>query len=291
MRLTARAAIIAAFLLLPSAGHAQEPRDQERGGSIVVTGERVRQEQVREFVSALMPTRGRAMPRQFDDVCPVVVGLIPAQNQAVTERLRRVAAAVGVNVGGAGCVPNTLLIVTRDKRAFIRAMAQRQPESFSNMGGLQVRRLARTPGPAAAWQLTGPIDRDGTPLRMVGGMYVNDTIDAAGRIRSTSQLGFDASALVVESGALPGLTTTQLADYAAMRLLAKLDPARLPASSPPTILKVLEAPMGSEVPITLTQWDLGLLRGLYASSPNLNASNQRSQIVQQVAQEVGALKR
>jgi hypothetical protein len=135
--------------------------------------------------------------------------------------------------------------------------------------------------------LGGPIDRDGRPLHQENGIPVNRTTDAASRIRSPSAQGFDASALVVERAALPGLTTTQLADYAAMRLLAKLDPARLPANSPPTILKVLEAPMDSEVPITLTQWDLGLLRGLYTSSLSLNGSGQRSEIVREIAKEVG----
>jgi hypothetical protein len=282
MRLTTHAAMIAAFLLLPSPAHAQELEDQGPGDQIVVTGERAadaraREEQARDFVGALMPTQGRSMARQFDDVCPFVTGLNPAQNQAVTERLRRVAAAAGVNVGGAGCAPNTFLIVTRDKRAFINALAQRRPESFvesgESMGGIRVRRLANTPGPAAAWQLTG--SRSINPSR----------------IRPNGELGFDASALVVESRVLPGLTTTQLADYAAMRLLAKLDPARLPATSPPTILKILEAPMDSEVPITLTQWDLGLLRGLYAGSPGLSGSGQRSEIAREVAQEAGSSRR
>jgi hypothetical protein len=281
--------VIAASLLLPSRGLAQEPQEQRRSDQIVVTGERVHEEQAREFVANLMPTLGRPMPRQFDDVCPFVTGLIPAQNQAVTQRLRRVAAAAGVNVGGAGCVPNTFLIVTRDKSAFIHAMSVRMPGSF-NMGGIAIRRLANSPGPAAAWQLTGPINRDGRPLHMENGIPVNRTTDPVSRIRANGGRGFDASALVVESGALPGLTSTQLADYAAMRLLADLDPARLPASSPPTILKVLEAPMDSEVPITLTQWDLGLLRGLYASSLGLNGSGQRSEILREVAREVGAIK-
>jgi hypothetical protein len=295
MRLTAHSAIIAAFLLLPSPTHAQGTRERQRGDQIVVTGERpdearVREEKAREFVRALMPTRGRTMPRQFDDVCPFVTGLIPAQNRAVTQRIRRVAAASGVTVGGADCVPNTFLIVTRDKSAFIRAMSVRMPGSL-NMGGIAIRRLANSPGPAAAWQLTGPIDRDGRPLHLENGIPVNRTTDAASRIRSASTSGFDASALVVETSALPGLTTIQLADYAAMRLLAKLDPARLPTNSPPTILKVLEAPMDSEVPVTLTQWDLGLLRGLYVSSLSLNGSGQRSEIVREIVKEVGAPQR
>jgi hypothetical protein len=73
-----------------------------------------------------------------------------------------------------------------------------------------------------------------------------------------------------------------------MRLFAKTDPARLPASSPATILKVLEAPMGSEVPLTLTAWDLSFLKGLYASGGNLFAASQRSEIRRRVEAELKA---
>jgi hypothetical protein len=36
--------------------------------------------------------------------------------------------------------------------------------------------------------------------------------------------------------------------------------------------------MGSEVPITLTEWDLGFLRSLYAMPPNMRAGAQRDAI-------------
>ena len=289
MRLIGRAAMIVASALLALPAAAQQQRQPDESGSeIVITGERVREEQVRDFVSILTPPRTASIPRFIDHICPVTVGLVPAQNEAVTARLRQVAAAVSLKVAGPGCAPNAFVIVTRDKRSFIQALARQRPHSFGMMTALQIRRLARSPGPAAAWQLSGPVDSDGIPLRYDAalGMYVNDTSQPASRIRSISQEGFDASALVVETGALRGLTPIQLADYAAMRLFARLDPARLPAPPPPTILGILEAPMGTEVPITMTDWDVGLLRGLYVSATNLNASGQRSQIGQQVVKEL-----
>ena len=97
---------------------------------------------------------------------------------------------------------------------------------------------------------------------------------------------FFAAAVVVERRALEGLTTIQLADYALMRALARIDPTRVPPSSPRTILSVLEAPMGTEIPITITRWDLGFLRGLYASTPNLRTTQQRGEIQGRVAAEL-----
>lgn len=80
------------------------------------------------------------------------------------------------------------------------------------------------------------------------------------------------------SDALAGLTLVQLANYAAMRAFARTDPARLAQSAAPTILHVLDAPIGSAVPVTLTQWDLSFLRALYASSANNYATRQRSEM-------------
>lgn len=288
MRLTARIALVGTISLLTCPASAQQAQPQDpRASEIVVTG--TRDEQVRDFVRILTPPQTRSIPRLIDEFCPVAVGLLAQQNEAVSARLRQVAAAVKVKVAAPDCVPNALVVVTRDKGKFIRALAGQRPESFGPMTPRTIRRLARSEGPAAAWHLIGPTDSSGIPLRWdeVLQAYVNDSSEAGSRIHSTGYLAFDASVVVVETESLAGLTATQLADYAAMRLLAKVHPDRLPAPSPPTILTVLEAPMGSAIPITLTKWDLGLLRGLYTgSSRTLIAGAQRSQIVRQIKEDL-----
>ncbi len=126
------------------------------------------------------------------------------------------------------------------------------------------------------------------PLRFdaATGAYVNSTTEAASRITIPARRGVDAAALVVEVKALDGIKPIQLGDYAAMRLFAKLDPSRLPARAPTTILTVLTTPMGSPVPITMNKWDLGFLRGLYAAAPNLAPTSQRSQFAGQVMRDL-----
>jgi hypothetical protein len=88
--------------------------------------------------------------------------------------------------------------------------------------------------------------------------------------------------MVIEAAALPGLSTVQIADYAAMRLLTNADPARLPSGAPSTILSAVEADDEAEVPVTLTAWDLGLLRGLYRSGANLYAPAQRGMVASEI---------
>jgi hypothetical protein len=303
MRLAARALILAAALALAAPAPAQAPPQappqalpqpgqpaQPASPDVVVTGTRERTEQVRDFVRALTPATSGSIARFIDRVCPYVTGLRPAQNEAVAARLRAIAEAVGLDVAGRDCTPNALVIVTENKGAFIEALRRRQPGSFGAMTSGQVRSLGNAPGPAAAWQLEGPVDSDGVPLFWDNllGAYRNDTVQAASRIRSHGGRAFDAAALVVEASALEGLTWVQLSDYAAMRLFAQLDPARLRGDPPPTILTVLTTPMGSPVPITMTSWDLGFLRGLYDSRTDLTPSGQRSDIVRGVRRELEA---
>ena len=150
-----------------------------------------------------------------------------------------------------------------------------------------MRRLLDAPGPVAVWRHEGPVDADGVPLRFDRFLgYVNDTVAAASRITSVSRRGTESAIMLVEAGAIEGLTATQLADYAAMRLLTRTDPERLPPSPPPTILTVIDAPADAAVPVTLTAWDLGLLRGLSVSSPELAVGSQRAQIAREVGREL-----
>jgi hypothetical protein len=129
------------------------------------------------------------------------------------------------------------------------------------------------------WHVQGPkIDADGEELvENDDGVAVNRTTRNPSRITAAARPQFAAAAVVVESKALDGLTTIQLADYAAMRAFARTDPSKLPGAAP-TILKVLETPMGEEVPITLTEWDVAFLKSLYNAQPNVTAAAQRSSI-------------
>jgi hypothetical protein len=117
-------------------------------------------------------------------------------------------------------------------------------------------------------------------------VYLNRTMRAQSRMTAASRPHFKAAFVVVESSALKGLTVKQAADYAAMRAFANTNPHKLAGSSVPTILNILDAPMNSQVPITMTEWDLAFLRALYASPLNLYAGANRAGIARHVSKEV-----
>lgn len=297
--------LVLAALLLTALEHAQPASAQERpertdGEQIVVTGNRDLKREVRDFVRALTPAPVHGQLSRFEwDVCPTAIGTSPGQKQKLVARMRRVADAAGIPLAREDCSPNILLVVTGDKTEFIEALGRRHPTFLGDMTRREVRRLLREPGPAAAWQVDGPpLNADGQPIgvaRMTvadqqpdadGSFYMNDTSRAASRISAGARGHFKAAVVVVESKALEGLTTTQLADYAAMRAFARMQPSRLPAGGPSTIVRILEAPMGSSVPLTLTPTDFGFLRGLYASTRNVYAGAQRAEVRQAVQTEL-----
>jgi hypothetical protein len=272
--------LLSALLFVPAPSAAQDQAPPDDASEIVVTGTRDMERQVRDFVGALTQAPSGGQLSRFEAaICPTVVGVSPAQKQAIVTRMKRVAGAAGIAVGGASCTPNVLVVVTGEKKAFVEGLWKRHSYYFGQMSAGDVRKLASEPGPAAAWHVDGPPrTADGVELQQAGGgPYVNRTTRNPSRIGAAARPQFAAAAVVVEMKALDGLTTTQLADYAAMRTFARTDPRRLPETAP-SILRALEAPMGSEVPITMTPWDLAFLKSFYAAPRNLSAASQRSQI-------------
>jgi hypothetical protein len=259
----------AALLHAASAGAAppEEKAVPERNGDIVVTGTRDMEGQVRDFVGALTVTSSGGQLTRFEAaICPAALGVSASAKQALAARIRTIAKAAGIAVGKAGCTPNVLLVVTPDKAGFIDALSRKHPDYFGKMSAREIRKLAAAPGPAAVWHVDGPpVDADGAELGDKGdGIYLNRTTRSGSRLTAAARPQFGAAAVVVEAKALDGLTTTQLADYAAMRAFSRSDPSRLPGTG-----------MGEEVPITLTAWDLAFLRSLYAAPANISAAAQR----------------
>jgi hypothetical protein len=281
--------LIAAALLAPAAAAAQDAPAGEP--QIVVTGQRPSKDAIASFVDALVPVpRGKLQLARFHwAICPLAGGMMPAQGAAVEQRIRTVARAAGIDVAGARCAPNLLVIVTPDKAAFLAALSKRRPEYFGDLTRDQRRAIYDPANPVAAWHVEGPpLTADGQEMHYDShaGYYVNRTTDPPSRIGFAARPQFAAAIVVIEERALDGLTTTQLADYAAMRTLVASDPGRLGASTAPTILRIIDAPMGSEIPITMTSWDMGVLKSFYASNPTVSAAAQRSDVRKRLGGEL-----
>jgi hypothetical protein len=278
-----------AMALAAQTAAASPAAPQPDTSEIVVQGTRIGKQQIRDFVKSVTDVPyGGQVARFHAAACPSAVGLSPAFNAAVVERMRKVASAAGVRLARPPCTPNVFLIVTSDKTSAIEALEQKYPAYFDGLSSKDVHRLAFSPDPAVAWQVRSRLSADGDLLEKPAG---TDTYRVQGtfnpsRIKTSTKPTFMASLVVVDIKAAAGLTTTELADYAAMRAFAAADPGRVLKTGVPTILGVLGQPDSAALPITLTYWDLGLLKALYSTDNSYYARYQRGEMEQVVRKEL-----
>lgn len=283
-------AIGAAFLTAGAAA-AQHGAGEPDNAPIVVEGQRDSESQIRELVQSLPPASANGHLSRFERAaCPAVIGLAPRQRALATARMRAVATAAGARIGRPDCRANLLVIVTPDKKQLIEQLAAHYPFYFGDLPPRKVAALAKAPGPAVLWNLEALVDADGRELFAAGTQNVaaRRTTRTSSRITDLAHPAIAGSILVVETRALDGLTTTQLADYAAMRSLTGADPARFAGGEGSTILTILDAPMGSEVPVTLTPRDLAFIKSYYAMDTNRYAPGQRGEIKARMKKELEA---
>ena len=280
------AALLAAQELPAASAQSVQPSQD-----IIVEGVRrqQRREQVRQFIRSLSDVPNFGQIGKFHaPVCPAVMGLPDAQSRMVVERMKRIARAAGIRIGDASCSPNVFVIASVDKGATVDALYRSFPAYFGEMRGTEVRALALSKAPSVAWQVKGLLSADGTQLKKapLGGPYYNEGTNSGSRVRAGTMPQFVSSIVMIERQALTGLTVTQVADFAAMRAFADTDPARAATAQAPTILTILDKADNQMVPLSLTHWDLGYLKSLYATSNAYYASYQRGEMEQVVEREV-----
>jgi hypothetical protein len=293
MRGLIRGCAAAAALALVAPAWAQEkPQDEAEDAEIVVEGVRARErdKQITDFIGALTKAPvGGQISRFEEKACPAALGLAAAQNKVVAARMRTVAKAAGIPLGDENCAPNVFVVVAQDKEAVIKDLRSKYTDPLGDRG-----KVYNKASPATTWFIEGVLDANGVAAGVkeasgdgaASGYYTVEMPEGSSRLRPLSRPHFLAAVMVVEPAAIAGLTTTQLADHAAMRLFARTDPDRVAKTSAPTILTVLDAPEGSEVPVTMTQWDFSFLKALYGSGEGRYASAQRSEMKKMVKQEL-----
>ena len=274
---------------------AAAPQPPAPDSPILVQGTHDRDRKIRNFIKDLTPAPVHGQLSRFDaPVCPAVAGLSQSKADIIVARMRRVATEAGMRVAHENCAPNVILIVARDKNHLLVQLQQHRPEYFpASWSSWHLRELQTDPSPVAAWQFEGEFWADGRPISNdVNASGISDigqlqrTIEPLTRLKPAARRAFETSIVVVQANALDGLTTTQLADYAAMRAFVRTDPKNLRSSSSDTILSIIDAPMGTAVPLTLTPWDLSFLRAFYASGNNSYAEYQRSEMQRLMKREL-----
>jgi hypothetical protein len=252
--------------------------------TIVVTGARPTRDAIANYVDGITANVDGQIATFRQPICPGSFGLPEAYNRVIEQRLRADATRVGLRVAGEQCDANIIVIVADDPRPLVAKLQRERPQMFVGLDFEQVQNILRTKEPVLTWQAVEPHGSDGRPLervmfvggRAVGGdgAWLNPAASNS-RIQQNIRPDLVSSFVMLNADDVDGLTLTQIADYAAMRALARTRGSeRLRA---PTILALFDKPEGSAVG-QLSRWDLAYLRALYATDNRLAAHSQQAAI-------------
>ncbi|PWG02606.1 hypothetical protein [Sphingosinicella humi] len=286
--LATRCAAIA-LALTPAFPLCAEPPASPADDEIVVTGQRDREEAIHDFIETVTVEANGQMATFRVPVCPMSFGLPADYNEVVATRIREVASAAGVPLAEAGCDPNLVVIVADDSRDFFHAFRRDRPTLFHALELSEIKDVQKAEGPVRAWQvqLRGS---DGRPARwvrfQVGGSMSppRQMLDGVtpSRIQKGTRRDLSITFVVFDLAATDGLTLTQIADHAAMRTLARTEPADARA---PSILALFNE--DGPHPDSLTTWDAAYLKALYATNNTVAASQQQSNMARLIGKALG----
>jgi len=239
-------------------------------GAIVVVGQRgSRQERIVRAARAVSQdlTNHAPVARFFAPVCVAVTGLERPYAAVVERRIALVAREAGVATDPAPCRANILVRVVEDGAAELTALRSRESWLFEGADPGDVRRAVDEAGPVHVWTATQLLNSDGLP----------GPVREASIIVLTKRRDMVYSLVLMDRAAVIGRTLDQLADYAAMRALARIRPGAGAVGD--TILALFDGP---SPPAGLTGFDRGYLKGLYSGPGNLSAAAKMRQVARAV---------
>lgn len=293
-------ALLAPLLLIAAAPPQSPPAEGGPGAAeeIVVTGARDRAQAIRTYVEAVTVETDDQVATFWDRVCPASFGLPAAYNEVIERRVREIARQAGIRTARPGCRANVVIIVADGP--FIDRLHRERPDIFRGVALPEIRTVLRDEGPIRAWQIVMPRGSDGRPLdrvsfleiggppRYIGNAFLRRGLGSSLTQRQTRQ-DLDISFVLFELDAVEGLTLTQIADYAAMRTLARTSPAAI--RGPRTILGLFDDIGSGYARVeAMTGWDAAYLRALYRTNSTVSAAQQRSNMVRMIEGESAGIR-
>lgn len=280
---TRLAIALAGLSAAPAAAQDAAAQDDTPEGTTIIVRppltESGRMQELREFTKQIVrpPRMHHPVAKFFYPICPQVLGLAPDEAEAIAERIRENARALGV---GANTDPACLPTV---KVAFM-APAAGPPErwlsydspSIAHLSGRQRERVLAETGPVRAWNRIVIRDARGQPFPLFDKLRPVFSTEFAPEMDQPYS-GSDpiitaeitGAAVMISRDAAHGFTLAQLADYATVRTLIETSAPSNEAGAPvPTILTLFDE---AEPPAEMTSFDRALVAELYNASRNSSA--------------------
>jgi len=259
---------LTASSLPPTSAYAAPPAAQSEP-DIVVVG-RLR-EVLRSFVGAMTeagPTDQIA--RWNREICPIVVGVEPAQADFIAGRIAEVGKSLGLRTSRSGCVTTMGIIVTPDAAGVANELARQFPISFRRDGASRLKRFVSSTKPVRWLSVTNECS-DGCTL-------------PNSRLTKATKPAFQAVIVIVDGQKIGGFSLGELSDYVA--LVALSNPRSDARESSKSILSMFESPRVPGETYQLTDYDRSFLSGLYGSAMDRSATEQRASIVSRMKKDL-----
>ena len=260
-------------LMIAAPTHAQSSSTE-----IIVTGsEDVDAKQLTAFSHSVTVETSGQVARFHDPICPASIGLDQEHNGLVAQAIVLDVQDVGGRVGKPGCHPNLTAVFVADGHAFVKSLFDAKSPSVATMTLDQQKQLLHQAGPTFAITSTELIGREGDRLRP-GALSVSNASTEFLQVRSASIIfkptrqDINGVVVVIETGSAVGKSLRQLADYVAMRGLAKTKDAPSPERGD-TILRLFSKGTKS-LPASMTALDEAYLRAIYQGSAPSDGSLQ-----------------
>jgi hypothetical protein len=242
---------------------------QDRQDDVVVTARKpIDAQEARHFVHEISAATDGQIARFDAEVCPLVIGFTAEFEKLIVARIRRVAKAVGAEMAKPDCRGNVVLVATDDGAALVQELRASRPDLFAGMQPVEIRRVVADKGPVRSWTATAVVSEDGRRVAPPRSGKIRELstleVKTASFINPSSKQIIDASTVVIDSGAIAGKTVIQLADYAAMRALARTRPVE-DTGGIGTILTLFDS---ATPPQSVTDTDVAYLKALYAMPGN-----------------------
>ena len=229
-----------------------------------------------------------SLSRWKDPICPLVVGLPPAEDKFVRVRLSEIAVAAGARLAPQPCQANFAVIVADEPEAVLRAWYKRDYHIFGDATENRINEWLNTPRTARVWYNTKSGSSSGLPYAIAPAglkgslppgmhMAVDNSIEASHLVYNAVR-DFSSVIVAIDSGRTKETNLNGLADYAAMVGLAEIQPDA-DLGEVPTILRLFSASEGGK-PTSLSDWDTALLNALYKTGQENRY--QRSEIIESI---------
>jgi len=214
------------------------------------------------LVSAIAgePIARRPLARLRNPLCLTVAANDEAFGRAVAERITDNAKAAGIPIRRAGCTPNALVTFSQNAVEQIAARRADGHSFFRGMSKGEIDTVLAGRGPAYVFHAVMPTTRIGEGDAVLADGPMPFWTKENSYLRTPQDLV--TTLVVIEAGAVAGLSPVQVADYTSLRLLAPTGEVAPDAGRPAaTILTLFAAP--DKAPAQMTRADRAYLRSLY----------------------------